>query len=294
MPGTRLPRDDVEVLAQKITRKTLECEPAVPALQRASSLIRARGLSDQVVERILTTNHNVAGLTLKVIEIGVAGSSGAKYDSIRSAVKAVGIDTVWHAALIVNLTEFAATLLKEAGVDSRGFVAPSLACAETAHWLSARHIIEPSDAFTRALFADVGLFVMIFALPEVYLAMANSATQEPQYVLEQTFLGLDHQQIGALVLDTLKFPDTVVSFAAKHHADPYELNLEEKLVKAAYVVVEAESSAAGLNTGVEGMSVPVLDGAMLDESDLPELISVASGFLTRATKLESLDLREAA
>lgn len=294
MQGTRLSGDDAAALAQKITSKTLECDSAASALERASSVVRARGLSVQVLERILASNSTAASRTLTVIEHGVVGSTGDKFDSIRVAVKVAGIDTVWYAALVANFTDFALALLKKARVENRGFVAPSLACAETAHWLSARHIVDPTDAFTRALFADVGLFAMIYALPEVYLAMAKSETQEPLCVIEQSLLGFDHQQIGALLLTKLKFPDAVVSFAAKHHTDPLMLTLEEKMVKAAYVAVESESSVTGLNTGVEGLSMPVLYGAMLKDADVPELMSVTRRFLARATKIVSLDVPDAA
>lgn len=294
MSGTRLSVGDTEVLARKIALKTLEFESATSALERASALLRAKGLSGPVVERLLSSNPRAAELTLWVLRNGVAGTEGESFENLRSAVSAIGIDTVWRAALVANLVDYALLLLSAADAKMPDLVAQSWASAEMAFWLSDKHIVDPSDAFVQALFADVGVFALFFALPEVYKALARSDTQQPLAEFEQASLGIDHQHIGALILQDLKFPEKIVTFAEKHHKNALEMNMEEKLVKAAYVAVEVESCSAGLRTCAEELSLLILEAALLKESDVPELTSAVQRFLTRTSVISTLELPEAA
>ena len=98
MASTRLPGCDVASTIQRIAENVQKNERAELALTRASSIVKTKGLSAPVIERVIASNPQTTGYSLKILEAGLCGEDGAKFESVRQATDQVGINIVWRAA----------------------------------------------------------------------------------------------------------------------------------------------------------------------------------------------------
>lgn len=294
MASSRLPGYDVSSTIQRIAENVHKIERAELALTRASSIVKAKGLSAPVVERVIASNPRTTGYSLKILEAGLCGEEGAEFESVRHATAQVGIKLVWRAAVLGSYLDLAGALLATTKLDPTPFCASAWSAGETAAWLSERHIVDPCDAFACAVLSDVGLLALVFALPDVYSALPGSPTAGPLVEFEQSALALDHQLVGQLLLGMYRFPPEFAEFAASHHGDPLELKTEAKLTLAAVRAVEAAGGDCGLGAHPGDLSQAVLEGALLKPEDRDELLEIAAGALDRATSVGIIDLPEAA
>ena len=294
MASSRLPGLDVASTIQKVAENVLKNERAESALSRASAIVKVKGLSTPVVERIIASNPRTSGYALKILEVGLCGEPGTEHASVHDATDKVGIKIVWRAALLASYLDAAAALLSTSRLDPANFCASGWATAETAAWIGEKHIVDPCDAFASAALLDVGLLALVFALPDVYSALPGSASSNPLVEFEQSALGFDHQAVSELILKMYRFPAWYLELAAKHHGGPLELNMEAKVVLAAARAVETAGGDCGLSVTAGELSQAVTEGALLKPEDREELLSVAAESLAKASSVGCIDLPDVA
>lgn len=97
-------------------------------------------------------------------------------------------------------------------LQSQGFLAASLA---------ARFAPETGDAaFAAGLLHDVGRLVLLLGLTDEYRTVLRrlAVTKEASTVVENEMLGLDHAEIGAVLLALWGLPTELVQVVRYHHA----------------------------------------------------------------------------
>ncbi len=112
----------------------------------------------------------------------------------------------------------------------------------------------PSHTFTAALLADIGKIVLgtflnVDAAPIAELAQDEQISFE---VAERRILGIDHAEVGAVLLKTWNLPDNVVDVVRWHH-DPNQLEGDRYVVDLVHTATHL-SVGCGLGIGVDGLN----------------------------------------
>ena len=293
MASSRLPGCDVASTIQKVADNVLKNERAESALSRASAIVRSKGLSAPVIERVISSNSRTTGYALKVLEAGLCGQQGAAHGSAREATGKVGIKIMWRAAVLASYLDIAGALLSTSRIEPSNFCASAWATAETASWISEKHIVDPCDAFACAALLDVGLLGLVFAIPDVYYALRRAMSTGPLVDFEQAALGFDHQAISELLLKVHRFPAPYSACAAGHHGGPADLSMEGKVVQVAVLAVESVGGDCGLSSPPVELSHAAMEGALLKPEDRDDLQAYAAESLARAASIGRFRVPEA-
>lgn len=112
----------------------------------------------------------------------------------------------------------------------------------------------PGHAFTAGLLSDIGKLVLgsfleVDAGPIVALAHEEGLSFE---IAERRVLGIDHAEVGALVLETWNMPENIVDVVRWHH-DP-DRSAGDHFVADLVHAASHLSTAFGLGGGVDGLS----------------------------------------
>lgn len=163
--------------------------------------------------------------------------------SVQHAVSVLGFTTVRAIA--------AATAVGMLGDESVGTPGTdevwrhSLATASTAAVI-ARHAAHAGpEVFGASLLHDVGLSLFARIVPEEHRAAVQLADELdiPLIDAERTVLGMDHAEAGALALDALGLPQTLVQAVRRHHDPPAS--------SAASVIAAADEAADWIHAGAD-------------------------------------------
>lgn len=112
----------------------------------------------------------------------------------------------------------------------------------------------PSHTFTAALLADIGKIVLgtflhIDAGPILHLAESEGISFE---VAERQVLGIDHAEVGAILLESWNLPDNVIDVVRWHH-DPDQLDGDRLVVDLVHITNHL-SIGCGFGIGVDGLN----------------------------------------
>lgn len=286
MSGSRLPDGSMGSMPRKVAELVRADENVHVSLARVSSLVRARGLSARVLERIIVASPTGADTTLRVMAQGLCGEPGKSYDSLAQALAAENLVPLWRAALIAGYIEFVQAAVERTGLNSTRLWGTSWAMAEMSHWVAERHVVDPDDAFVWGLLLDVGLVAMAYALPEVYAAYANSPDSRPAELFELESFGFDHATVGQDLLRVYKFSDTAIDLTASHHHPLRSLSMEGKVLRAAMVAVGAAGGDSGLGKPASPLDKAVLEGALLKPDQAEAVTATAKGYLLAALRFK--------
>ncbi|MCZ7527255.1 MAG: HDOD domain-containing protein [Acidimicrobiia bacterium] len=140
------------------------------------------------------------------------------------------VGSAWRAVTVLGLatvralaTSAAFDLFAEKGrAVPEGFWRHSVTTAASASVVARRVGVPPNDAFSTGLLLDIGAALMFRRARHHYdLVLARVAREECTLVeAEEDELGTTHAEIGALVLESMRFPPAVVE-AVEHHHTPF-------------------------------------------------------------------------
>ncbi|MBL8700181.1 MAG: HDOD domain-containing protein [Alphaproteobacteria bacterium] len=199
--------------------------PSPPAIY--STLLAELRLGVPHLDRIERIIARDPGLSAKLVQIANSAYFRRlrEVHSLASAINFLGFDLV--KAVVVNLAVVAQLRCRE--IDGRpieSVIDYSLDCAAMARQLAEAEGLPPSvcgDAFMAGLLHEIGLLVLADNFPAQMseIAAAARAAREPATARERAAFGACHAQIGACILGTWGFLDTIVE-AVMHHHDPIE------------------------------------------------------------------------
>ncbi|HZR14221.1 MAG TPA: HDOD domain-containing protein [Acidimicrobiia bacterium] len=156
-------------------------------------------------------------LSLQVIRMANAPYFGLtnRIASAQRAVAVLGFETV--RALAAGA---AFDLFSEKG-DSvpPDFWPHSLQTAAAAALLAESVDLTPSDAFSAALLHDIGSALLFRRVPRRYRRVLDHVARDAcsLTLAEREEFGITHARIGAVVLDTLRFPRSMANAVEMHH-----------------------------------------------------------------------------
>lgn len=161
-------------------------------------------------------------VTIKVLRVVNSAyySLPRQITSIDHAVVLLGFNTIKNLAL--SIAALSIVPAQSANFSTKGYLNHSLATAAIARQLGGRFAsLEPHDFFIAGLLHDFGKVVLAQVMPAQFnKAMEYSLWHEVSLhhaLLEVT--GIDHAEVGAMLLQVWRFPDSLVEAIRAQHAD---------------------------------------------------------------------------
>lgn len=183
---------------------TLIDDPEVSAPQVCEMICRDQVLTTKILKLV---NSAYYGLPRKV-------------STLTDAVTILGLDTL--RTLTISVSAFR-TFSKGAGVKgltSNQVWQHSIACAAAAKIIARKiSFAQAEQAFLAGLLHDIGKMVLLNFLPEEYsLAIEKTNTDGINLVrAEMEVFGIDHAQLGKILVEKWNLPDILTEPIAGHH-----------------------------------------------------------------------------
>ncbi|MBB6443281.1 HDOD domain-containing protein [Phycisphaera mikurensis] len=242
----------------------------------------------QDLNKIISHDPALGARILKVVNSAFYGLPG-QIGSINRAIVLLGLNAVKNIAIAASLTKLFRGGKICDGFDARELWSHCIATATACRLLAERAKLGKGDeAFLAGLIHDIGIMVEIQARRTDFVEAVNHAvaSEGTFRASEIAVLGATHEQFGAALCKTWKFPETFQNVAGFHH----EPRLLPEGARALAVLVHiadhlTKTLELGFTLDVEGELDPALVAELnltqadLDEiaTGLPEAIAEAQG-----------------
>lgn len=201
-----------------------------------------------------------------------------KVDSITRAITIIGFNEVVSLTLGMGMFSTLGRRTKQSGLDMRELWLHSIASGSACRILGLRlgHE-EPNRLFICGLLHDTGKVLLAAYFTAAYESLLGAAagSETPLQRIEKDHLGLDHAEVGALLMEQWHFPPSLVLPCRYHHDDsecPPSLLQDTAIVEVANAVAhKAELGQSGNpapdepERGLERLGLP---SSILDELSL--------------------------
>ena len=227
--------------------------PGLPgAAVRLLALLRDTQTSVSQVEAILRNDPSLTANVLKLTNSAYFGLS-SKIASVRQAVLLLGSKKLIQLVLASCVRTVMDRAIEGYNLPAGELWRHSIAVSVTAEALAAELKIPMTDVvFTTALLHDVGKLALGAFVREDLEKIENTASGSiPFEAAEQSVLGINHAEIGALILKNWLFPPDVVSAVRWHH-DPEAGGATSSLTDIVHVA-DVLSLMIGIGVGREGL-----------------------------------------
>lgn len=243
--------------------------PALPvAVARLISLLDDPEVDVPQVTQVIGQDPALTAKLLQVANSAYYGFSG-DISTIDRAVALLGLNMVGSLALSIGLV---ANLPKDDGkglISQYGLwkhsVTVAMACRELSQHIGPHGGDE--HMFIVGLLHDVGKILLLHFFAEQFeqaLTLTGQKQNQPLYMSERQVIGLDHGQVGAMLLKRWKFPRQVVAPILGHHLHsgaPPDLSRDVSLIRV------ANALAQQVEVGLDGNQTPL----PVEPSDLETL-----------------------
>ena len=186
--------------------------------------------------------------------------------SVREAVTRMGIRQIWSSSLALSVVQAFSGRAAQ-GLDYRGFWAHSAAVGATAQtlWREA-HLkgpASPEDLYVAGLLHDAGILIMDQHFADRFAASVRSSQEEhlPLWQVEERRLGMDHGEIGGLLLGRWEMPELVAA-AVSHHHHPDQCPKDYEPLARCVHAAEFFCGAVGIGLAEEGLGEETVGHAL--------------------------------
>jgi putative nucleotidyltransferase with HDIG domain len=199
---------------------TVQSIVSMPAA--ALDAIRLLQDPDAELENIVRVVEYDPGLTSNILRLANSAYYGGTgvIDSVRNAIVRLGTKNILQLIVAATVAPLVAPAVKGYDLPPGELWRHSIAVAVgTERIADALELKPPDHTFTAALLHDVGklalgTFVEVDASAIIALAEEERISFE---VAEQTVLGIDHAEAGAILLETWKLPESITEAIRRHH-----------------------------------------------------------------------------
>ena len=170
------------------------------------------------LNRVIALDPVLAGQVLKLINSAYYSLMN-KVTSLTRAIIMLGLNTVKNLALSTAIIRSVSQAKKSRALPIRAFWAHSIAVGVMAKLLAAGRglsLAEREEYVVAGLLHDLGKIPIGDEYTEV-LARVETA-QEPLVTVEQQVLGLDHEEVGAMIATKWKLNAVLTDAICHHHA----------------------------------------------------------------------------
>jgi HD-like signal output (HDOD) protein len=261
-------------------------------LGRGEAFTSGTGVIGAIIEKDL-------GLSAKVLKIANSVFYSGKYGRIgdvKQAVTRIGIEEVGRICTTIGTMQmFKSTSglinLKEFWKHSVGVAIVMRHFADQVDVAASRL----HNAYVAGLFHDIGILVLDSYFTDIYKTVreAGKNKQLSVYALERELLGIDHGEIGSMLINRWRLPEEIGFAVAWHHvpdACPEEYRRLSQLIH----VANFTCSALGIPEPGDEAVQTASDGAWhdlnLDKSDLNKIAEEVEEGIAQSGVFVSLSL----
>ena len=192
--------------------------PFHPVALRLMKVISSESVPLTEIASIIRCDAAFAAEILRLANSPLFGFN-REISSILHAVGLLGLERVRGLALTVALRRLLGNV--PPSVAARVCWRHNLACAMVAEELAVAAMMSSDVVYTAGLVHDIGRLALLASDPARYAALLASSEPEPSMLcqLERHSFGLDHCQVGAVLMEHWNFPKELRDIADLHH-DP--------------------------------------------------------------------------
>lgn len=197
----------------------LKALPALPTV--VAELLASFGNEEVDVGRLAEQISHDQALTARLLRVANSSFYGlqSRISTINEAVVVLGFRAVRSMVLAVGVSGvFRADHCP--GFDPQSYIRHCVGVGLVARALAQVTGRNPELAFTGGILHDIGELVLATCFPEQYAKTLAYREQHDCTLVaaERDILGLDHAVVGGLLADTWRFPASLHSAVAEHHA----------------------------------------------------------------------------
>jgi len=190
--------------------------PALPKIvYKIIEFEKSETLSIQNIAEIINGSSGIAANVLKTANSSFFGS-GTKITTIRDAIVRIGLNITKNIALSVSILNLVGN---KSGLEKK--IWESIFITAICSKIITEHIDESrsEELFTAGLISNIGILIFVRLYGDEYLEILRKKFNEGICLseAEKSTFGVDHAELGGLILDVWKFPESVVRIAENHH-----------------------------------------------------------------------------
>ncbi|MBK8230851.1 MAG: HDOD domain-containing protein [Candidatus Eisenbacteria bacterium] len=206
----------------ELIKSAQELDPLPASVTRLASLVASENSDLAQIQRVVELDPALTGRLLKTAN-SAASAAVHPITTVRAAVMRLGSGAVLSLATATAVHGRMSTSVPEYGLGEGDLWHHALTAALAAeNWARLAKVSVPPECFTAALLHDIGKLVLgRFLKPEVR-AVLGEAMQEAHLSplrAEMEVLGVHHAELGGLIAQNWKLPETIVAGITFHH-DP--------------------------------------------------------------------------
>lgn len=230
----------------------------LPSLPSAvSDLLASFSNEDVDVEQIARQIARDQGLTARVLRVANSSFYGlqSKVGTINEAVVVLGFRAVRSMVMAVSMNG-AFRVDQCQCFDAAGYLRHCVGVGLASRALAPLAGLNAELAFTGGLLHDIGQLVLASNFSVQYAVALDYRKKHdcPLVIAERDILGLDHAEVGGLLAEAWRFPDSLHQAVALHHSPAGAL--ANSLANVVHVA-DAFAHAMGLANASDELMMPV-------------------------------------
>jgi len=274
-----------------LSLKSLQTQPDVIA--RITQLLQNPSTNAEVLGRAIRTDQVLASTVLKLVNSAFYGFPG-RIGSISHAVVLLGFSTVKNIVLTATIMDIFKMNINSK-FNMQDMWKHSLACGAAAQCLArALGIEQKEECFIAGLVHDIGKAIMFQLMPDDFIRVIECAdkTKTLFYDSECKLLGINHQDIGGILIELWHLPAPTLNAVSYHHNPPgAQISADytmTAIVHCADILARALGYGNGGDNKIPRISDNVWNTMGLDSVDLERLFDSIEIELERLSSLSHL------
>ena len=213
--------------------------------------------SDREISGIIERDPALASRLLRVANSAAFFNVGDSIGTVLAAIQRLGVNRVRSICIVLDIVKWSSA--NPGALNHREFWAHSAAVGLAAQYLGHESPlcgpVDTSDLYMAGLLHDVGILVLDQFFPERFreVLTVSGDFDLPLWKLEAMVLGMDHGEIGGLLLGSWSLPKAITGLVTHHHhpaTAPQQLQDACRLTEAAEILC----STHRMGVSVEGHS----------------------------------------
>ncbi len=226
--------DNASRVRERIARINKRLKSELPVLPIIVTEINKAAQSESTtvaqIAEIILKDQSITARVLRMVN-SAAYASRNKVTTVSRAVIVLGFNTIRNLAISLSLY----SMLDKSADDLKEFFRHSISVAAISKLLAERkRFAAGEEAFIAGLLHDIGRLVLVKYFPKAYKRIEKRAADGMTMLeAELGVLGINHAQLGELVLETWNLPEMLREPVARHHLEEPDENPLVNLVAVA-------------------------------------------------------------
>lgn len=235
--------------------------------------------SDGQVSGIVERDPALASRLLRVANSAFF-NVGDPIGTVLAAIQRLGVNHVRSICIVLDIVKWSSA--RDGAFNHREFWAHSAAVGLAAQYLcqesTLRGAVNASDLYMAGLLHDVGILILDQFFPERFqeVLAVSGDFDLPLWRLEAMVLGMDHGEIGGLLLGNWSLPSAITGIVTHHHhpaTAPEQLQDACRLAEAAEVLCSTHRMGVSVERKTEEDASDVLTALGLGHDQVEAILA---------------------